>query len=98
MLRACVEVESLSLSSSEELVVVMRRDDRSLPEDGEIVETRPSAKVVAYASSDRVMVTTSPLDNVARNTPAPSDTELELGLRLALEDIVELSLSRTLLA
>lgn len=58
--------------SSDDVIVVMRRVDRSLSvsDNGAIVETRPFANVVIYGSSDRVMETTSPLASVARKTPA----------------------------
>lgn len=42
-----------------------------LLEEGAMVETWPSAKVVVKGRSDRVTVTTSPFGRVARKMPPP---------------------------
>lgn len=57
-------------------------DERSLSselrlEDGAIVDTRPSENVVAYGSSDRVTVMTSPLVSVAKKRAGSREARLE---------------------
>lgn len=86
----CCEDCCVSEDSSD--VCVVLRDDSSSSrfrlEEGAMVDTRPSGKVVVNGSSERVMVTTSPLGSVAKNTPGPRDARLELDEPDALDDRV----------
>lgn len=77
---AVEKIVDRTVDCSSEIVVTRADDFRPLElidDEGDIVADRPSDNVVLYASSDRVMVSTSPSERVAKNRALRSIDEVE---------------------